>query len=203
MAKSSRPYRKGKRAEMEEETRRRITEAAVKLHGSVGPANTKLTEVARLAGVSRMTVYKHFPTDADLFAACSTHWAARNPLPDASAWAAIENPTERLVHALTELYRWYGSKRDMWSNVLRDASTMPAVAGVMDRAWRPFVEQMIDELAKGWSPGRKDRDALEPMLRVAVDFNTWRTLTESGVSQDRAAQLAADMVIGAVRVTAD
>ena len=75
-ASRKRPYRKGRRAEAEEDTRRRITEAAVALHGSIGPANTKLRDVAELAGVSRMTVYNHFPTETDLFVACSTHWAS-------------------------------------------------------------------------------------------------------------------------------
>src|SRR5690606_11521663 len=70
-----RPYRKRQRALAEEATRLRITEAAVELHGSVGPARTTVTEIAERAGVSRMTVYKHFPSDRDLFVACSTHWA--------------------------------------------------------------------------------------------------------------------------------
>ena len=81
---ASRPYRKVARAKREEETRRRITEAVVELHGTLGPANTKITEVAKLAGVSRMTVYNHFPTEVALFVACSTHWASLNPFPDTS-----------------------------------------------------------------------------------------------------------------------
>src|SRR5687768_9128429 len=102
-----RPYRKRLRAEHEAETRRRITEAAMKLHGTIGPARTTVKSVAEEAGVQRATVYRHFPTDESLFAACSAHWAGLNPPPDADAWASIRDPDERLRHALGELYAWY------------------------------------------------------------------------------------------------
>ena len=121
-----RPYRKQKRARSEEETRRRITQAAVELHGTVGPANTTVTDLARLAGVSRMTVYNHFPTEVDLFTACSTHWATRNPFPDPARWAELDEPGERLVHALKELYRWYGLKQDMLGNVFGGSDWLTA-----------------------------------------------------------------------------
>ena len=99
-----RPYRKRRRAELEDETRLRITEAAVALHGSVGPARTTVSAVAERAGVQRATVYRHFPDERSMFAACSAHWIAANPLPDLGAWARIADPGERLRTALTELY---------------------------------------------------------------------------------------------------
>ena len=99
-----RAYRKRRRAEQEEETRLRITEAAVDLHGSVGPARTTVSAIAERAGVQRATVYRHFPDEEALFAACSSHWAALNPPPDPAAWAEIADPDERLRRALSELY---------------------------------------------------------------------------------------------------
>ena len=74
----TRPYRKHRRAELEQQTRERIVEAAVDLHGSVGPARTTVSGVAERAGVQRATVYRHFPDDESLFAACSAHWRERN-----------------------------------------------------------------------------------------------------------------------------
>ncbi|MCY7302061.1 MAG: TetR/AcrR family transcriptional regulator, partial [Thermoleophilia bacterium] len=41
---------------------------------TVGPAATQISEIARRAGVQRVTVYNHFPDEASLFAACSAHW---------------------------------------------------------------------------------------------------------------------------------
>src|SRR4051795_7597898 len=102
-----RPYRKRRRAQLEEETRLRIIEAAVDLHGSVGPARTTISAVAERAGVQRATVYRHFPDEEALFGACSAHWLAQNPLPDLSAWAAIGDPEARFRAALAELYAWY------------------------------------------------------------------------------------------------
>jgi AcrR family transcriptional regulator len=101
-----RRYRKRRRAELEAQTRLRITEAAVELHGSVGPARTTISAVADRAGVQRATVYRHFRDEDALFEACSSHWMAQHPLPDAVAWSAIEDPDERLRTALHELYAW-------------------------------------------------------------------------------------------------
>jgi len=192
-----RPYRKRKRAESEEETRRRITEAAVALHGTVGPANTKVTEVAELAGVSRMTVYNHFPTDADLFRACSSHWASQNPFPDPAAWADVADPEARLVGSLRELYGWYDRKQGMLENVLRDAALVPALGELMDGFWGGYMDAVVSALSAGW-PGDPVRNgALRVTLRVVVDFHTWRILSESGLGNEGAADLAAHMVVGA------
>src|SRR6187455_130780 len=100
--KPRRRYELRKRAEQVAETHRRITDAAIELHGTVGPARTTLSAVAERAGVERWTLYRHFPTEADLFAACSTHYFAANPWPDLDEWRAIRDPAERLQLALDE-----------------------------------------------------------------------------------------------------
>src|ERR671919_461601 len=100
----ARQYRKRRRAEHEKRTRERITEAAVKLHGSVGPARTTVSGVAREAGVQRATVYRHFPDEASLFEACTAHYWAANPMPDPAAWKRIPDPAERCRRALAEIY---------------------------------------------------------------------------------------------------
>ena len=120
MTDQKRPYRMKKRAELEEATRRRITESAVALHGTVGPARTSVSALAEHAGVRRSTVYRHFPDEASLFAACTAHWAAENPVPDIGAWAAIEDPDERLRAALAALYPYYRSTAGMMENLIRD-----------------------------------------------------------------------------------
>ncbi len=186
-----------KRAEREEETRQRITEAAVELHRTQGPANTGIADVARRAGVSRMTVYNHFPTDVDLFRACSTHWATQNPFPDYAQWATIDDPSERLGHALRELYEWYRLKEDMLGKVFRDLPIVPALEKVMDGLWSAYVEELVKTLAHGWPARRAKLEALQAALRLAVDFNTWRILSESGLARDRAAELAARMITSA------
>src|ERR1700745_351430 len=107
MTDEKRPYRKKHRAELEWRTRRRITESAVALHGTLGPAHTSISAIAEHAGVRRSTVYRHFPDEMALFAACSSHWRAANPVPDLDRWKAVEHPDERLRTALEELYAHY------------------------------------------------------------------------------------------------
>src|SRR4029453_3946664 len=96
MTDEKRPYRKKRRAELEEQTRLRITESAVALHGTLGPARTSMSALAEHAGVTRSTLYRHFPDDAAVLAACSAHWAEQHPAPDPKAWAAVEDPEARL-----------------------------------------------------------------------------------------------------------
>lgn len=193
----TRTYRKRKRAEAEEDTRRRITEAAVELHGTVGPANSTVTDVATRAGVSRTTVYSHFPTEVDLFKACSGHWAAENPFPDPGSWTEAD-PSERLDAALKELYRWYGAKRGMLGNVLRDVPVVPALAEVMEGLWNGYMGAVTDRLAEGWSTEAADVAGLRAVLRLSVDFGTWRLLADSGLDDDLAAEVMTRMVAGAL-----
>lgn len=198
-AESPRRYRKTRRAEHERKTRQRITEAAVELHGTVGPANTTLSDVAKLSGVSRTTLYKHFPSEVELFEACTSHWAAENPFPDPAAWSRFDDPSERLVRALRELYRWYRLKRAMLGKVFRDLPAVPALQTVMAGVWSRYVDEMIRTLGRDLSKGGASRKSLDAALRLAVDFNTWSSLDESGLSPDGAAKLVARMVEGACR----
>jgi AcrR family transcriptional regulator len=190
MSDEKRPYRMRRRAELEELTRRRITESAVHLHGTVGPARTTVTAVAEHAGVRRSTVYRHFPDEAALFAACSTHWAAANPAPDLSAWAAISDPGERLHTALGELYAYYRSAERMIANLLRDSAAVPVVDGLLD-GFRGYLEAARDTLMAGRRGRRKPRAA----IGHALAFTTWQSLArEQELSDAEAARLMCRLV---------
>ena len=101
-----RRYEKRARAAQEQETRQRIIEAAIGLHGTVGPARTTISAIAEGAGVRRATVYRHFPDERALFMGCSGTWAERNPLPDPAGWSGIPDPADRLEAALDAIYGW-------------------------------------------------------------------------------------------------
>src|SRR4051812_44377475 len=153
-----------------EETRRRITEAAVELHGTIGPARTTITAVAERAGVQRQTVYRHFPTDEDLFAACSAHFYDTNRWPDPAVWARIADPAERAATALDELYRYYERTEGMWTNVLRDAELVE----VPVEAQAPFLEflqQAGRVLGAGWPARGARRRVVDAAVRHAIDFH--------------------------------
>src|SRR6266567_5093007 len=127
MSDQKRPYRMRRRAELEEQTRRRITESTIALHEEFGPARTSISAIAGRAGVRRSTVYRHFPDEDALFAACSSHWRAANPPPDPRAWSSIEDPAERTDSALRDLYAFYGRTQRMYSSLLRDEPLAPPV----------------------------------------------------------------------------
>src|SRR5438046_108241 len=120
MSSEKRKYELRARAEKQAETQRRIAAATAELHREVGPARTTVAEIARRAGVQRLTVYKNFPEETDLFRACQRHHLAENPPPDPSAALAIADPGERLEAVLTGLYAWYRRTEPMLANVQRD-----------------------------------------------------------------------------------
>src|SRR5947208_1435757 len=148
MADKTRPYRMQRRAESQQQTRLRITESAVALHGSVGPSRTTISAVAAHAGVRRSTVYRHFQDEAALFDACTAHWAAANPPPQLDAWSAIEDPDERLRVALDELYAFYQRTERMLDNLFRDETTVPLVQERF-AAFRGYLEAARTTLITG------------------------------------------------------
>jgi AcrR family transcriptional regulator len=179
---AKRKYELKKRAEQLAETRRRITEATVELHSTVGPAATQISEVARRAGVQRVTVYNHFPDDASLFAACSAHWRDLHPAPDPAAWDGD------LRTALRELYAWYRETEPMTANVLRDAETLPTLRAIVDGGLGAYLEAVREILTKPF--GVQER--VDAALRAALDFHFWRALAPLGDAE--AAELAAGFV---------
>ena len=194
MTVETRHYEKKRRAELEAETRRRITETAVELHGTVGPARTSISAIAERAGVRRSTVYRHFPDEAALFDACSSHWAAENPAPDMTAWQAIEDPDERLRTALEEFYAYYRRTEPMMDNLHRDELTMPVVA----ERFAPFhgyLAVVRDLLMRGRPVRGRRRDETRAAVGHALAYTTWKSLaSEQGLTDDQAAELMCGLV---------
>ena len=199
MSNQHRKYTKRRRAESEQETRRRITEAAVALHGSVGPARTTISAVAENAGVQRATVYRHFPDDESLFAACSGHWVAMNPPPDPATLSEASDPTTRLGRALADTYAYYCRTETMAENVLRDAPLVDAMAKPV--AMRlAYFEAFVDAVVAGRPERGNARRRVKAATAHALAFPTWRSLVrEQGLEEDEAVALMAAMVEAAGR----
>jgi AcrR family transcriptional regulator len=188
-----RKYELKKRAADMARTHARITEAAIDLHGTVGPSRTTLSAVAKRAGVERRTLYRHFPTEAELFAACSIHYFATNPWPDLGDWRAIRDPEERLARALDELYAYYERTESMLSNVLRDAE----LVGFARDAVAPlqaYLDEAVEILARGRQVRGRKRELLRGALRHAVAFSTWASLSGNGVDRADAVELLSALV---------
>jgi len=164
-----RKYELKQRAERQAETRRRIVDAAVALHASVGPARTSIAAIAERAGVQRQTVYAHFPSEAALFRACSSHWASLHPFPEVESLA--ENPDERLRAALDAVYAWYERVEQDIAIFRRDASLHPLDAELM-AAEDARLDRIAADLAGDW-PRRKP---VRAAIGHALEFETWRSL---------------------------
>jgi len=189
-----RKYQLKKRADEMAETRRRITEAAVGLHGTVGPARTTLSAVAKRAGVQRHTVYRHFPTEADLFGACSAHYFTAHPWPVLEPWRAISDPHQRLARALDELYAYYERTEAMFSNVLRDAELVDAIRPTLVPL-QGYLAEAAEILAAGWPTRGRRRHVLAAALHHALDFHTWYSLaTDNRIARTEAVELVTALV---------
>lgn len=182
----TRKYTKTRRAEQESETRRRIVEAVYALHGEVGPARTTITAIAERAGVERLTVYRHFADEGEIFAACGAHFAAEVPAPDPSAWAGIADPAERLRAALLAFYEYYRRGEPMLVNVQRDAPGLPALAAVLAPSGR-FLEGVREDLLAAWGADDGGRSRLAAAIGHALRFETWRSLAHGENLVDAAA----------------
>jgi AcrR family transcriptional regulator len=191
--KPRRKYELKKRAREMAETHRRITEAAIELHGTVGPSRTTMSAVAKRAGVERRTLYRHFPTEADLFEACSTHYFAANPWPDLANWRAIRDPRQRLERALDELYAYYERTEPMYRNVLRDAELVDSARDAV-APLREYLDEAAEILTVGRRVRGRRRQLLAGAVRHALAFSTWRSLSTNGIDRPDAAKLITALI---------
>jgi len=201
-------YELKKRAERQEETRLRIARAALELHESVGPALTTRSAIANRAGVTRPTVYAHFPDDLSLGKACSSLGLSENPLPDPGRWEEISDPEERLRSALSDLYSYFRRGERLWANILRDQELLYAtgdpealeadavIMGPILSHW----DRMKETIAAGWGPSEELPRLVLGAIGLALDFKAWRSMVRTqGMSNEQAIEL----MVGMVRCTAE
>ena len=199
----NRKYELKARAESQERTRQRIARAAAELHEQVGPAETTVAEIARRAGVSRLTVYKHFPDNAALYPACSAHYLAEHPLPDFQAAMAREDPVRRVRSVLDAVYGgWYRESRSMMRNLQRDRGLDPALDEFMRNNSDAALGVVADALTAGFELAGDRAARLGSLVRVALDFWTWERLTTEGLEDDQAAAVMTDAVAAVAGVPA-
>lgn len=189
----ARRYELKQRAMRQEETRLKIVEAAIDLHGSVGPARTTVSAIAERAGVQRHTYYRHFPDERSLMHACSGLHLERSPLPDPSAWRSFADPKERIQRGLTELYAFFERNEAMLANVIRDAEIDPVTREAVELRIGPRIGDIHDTLATALPRRRKGALAA---LGVALQLHTWQVLVgRGGLSSRGAATIMADMLL--------
>jgi AcrR family transcriptional regulator len=195
---AARKYQQKRRAEQQSDTRRRIVEAVVALHREIGPARTTIKAIAERAGVERLTVYRHFADESELFAACDAHFRTETMPPNPATWENETDPAARLRSALVTFYGHYRRGEEMIANAQRDAPQLPALAAVL-APYGQFIEAVREDLEAAWTPSSD----VEPRLRAAIGhalrFDTWRSLARVEGLDDAA---AADLMVELVRAVA-
>ena len=221
----NRPYRKKVRGARQQQTRQRIVEATIALHQERGIAATTIGDIAARAGVGRVTVYRHFPDEVALSAACSGQYFERNPLPDPGPWRAEADPQARLRLGLAETYAFFRRTAPMLAKVYPEARDHPAMAPIHAH-WQAMVEVLAEpwpeSLAEsgaefgaefgaepgveaGAAGGRKGA-LLDAALALALDFETWHLLAlrrglDDAEAVDLMARLTCDCGGARIRVS--
>jgi AcrR family transcriptional regulator len=198
MSNEKRKYELKTRAENQDRTRERIVAATAELHEEVGPARTTVAEIARRAGVQRLTVYNHFPDDGSLFAACSAHWMAGHPFDPSPAFEHAD-PGDRLRAVLVGLYGWFGTNAAMVANIQRDRHLLPALDALLKDSSDAQFAALAATLVDGFGPPGDRRSRAVASARLALDFWTWRRLSEEHLDDGAAADLMVDTVRAAAR----
>jgi AcrR family transcriptional regulator len=183
-----RKYRKTRRAEQEEQTRDKIVDAAMALHEELGPRATSISAIAERAGVQRLTVYRHFEDDAAIFQACSSRWFVLNPPPDLSLWQQLAPAAHRTEEALLNIYRYYSANARMLSRVYSDEADVPALQDVME-GFRSYLNGIANDLLKAWQPESKKRKDIKALLTHALQFSTWKSLSQEKMKERRIAEV--------------
>ena len=191
-----RKYELRRRAERQAETRRRIVEATVALHETLGVARTTISDIAARAGVERATVYRHFPDERALLTACTGHYVARNPRPDPAPWGEIADPEARLRTGLAEVYAYHRRTERMTDRAARDLADAPVLRDVLAPEFA-YWARVRDALAAAWPVAEGRRALVAAAVGHAVAFSTWRSLVrEQGLDEAQAIAAMAAMVRG-------
>ena len=184
-----RTYELKARAARQAATRERIVRATVELHKEVGPARTTVAEIARRAGVQRLTVYNHFPELGRLLAACQGHWLTQHPPPDPAPALALEQPEERLRGVLAPLYAWYRETATMAASVRRDRALVPALDSLLAGSMDKRLTELTEALTAGFARKGRARERTRAVVALALEFWTWQLLSREALGDGEAAAL--------------
>jgi AcrR family transcriptional regulator len=178
--KPGREYRSQLREEQAEETRNRILEATLRVMAE-GITSVSVPAVAREAGVSVPTVYRHFGTKSDLLAAIYPYLSMRAGLRDLMVPETIEEFRE-MVHTM------FGRLESL-GGVARAAMTSPA-SDEPRRMQMPDRKAISQRFVASVMPDgtATEQDRLTRVLLVLASSSAMRMWREQiGSSVDEAA----------------
>jgi AcrR family transcriptional regulator len=187
----TRKYELKARAESQRETRDRIARVTAELHEEKGVARTTVAEIARRAGVTRLTVYNHFADLSELLPACAAHYEAHHPAPDLDSSLALDDPRERIHATLARLYGWYRETEPMYGKLFSDRAAVPELDRFLEQNVDRMQAELADALTTSFGLRGRRAERKRALIRLALDFWTWRRLSGEGLDDDAAADLMA------------
>ncbi|HET8743114.1 MAG TPA: TetR/AcrR family transcriptional regulator [Gaiella sp.] len=194
MSTQTRKYELKARAEGQRETRERIAKATAELHEQKGVAHTTVAEIARSAGVTRLTVYNHFADLSELLPACAAHYERLHPTPDFDTVLAQADANERVRGVLTRLYVWYRETEPMYGKLFSDRTSVPELDRFLEQNADRMLAELADDLAAAFAVRGRRGERLRALIRLALDFWTWHRLSREGLHDEAAADLMTSAV---------
>jgi AcrR family transcriptional regulator len=184
-----RPYTLGKRGETQAETRRRIVEATLRLYREVGIAGATVPVVARAADVAPATVRNHFPGPTDLADAAADAILAELRMPDASIFAGVEEPIERLERLLVEVAAFFERATGWWE--VREADRVRGDAWATPEA--RYDERIRALIAAAVGP-LGDDPAVVAVI-AAVQVHVYFAARSTGLSSEAAVDVERQLLV--------
>jgi AcrR family transcriptional regulator len=174
------------------QTNRRIVQAAIGLHAERGVLDTSWQDIAERAGVSPVTVYRHFRSLSELIPACARSFVdSVAPLAEEDARAAFAElmlPLERLEMLIRDDCSCYARGREWFHAAMRESDLVPELGAVVS-AQQATLAILIRAALEDHDPSGE----LVSALQAVIDFPFWRALIQAGVAEDEAPRIMLDL----------
>jgi len=171
----TRAYNIETRRKQQAELKANIAAATVELHAAQGAIATSYADIAKHAGVSLPTVYKHYPTLHELLQGCTAHVIAKAPqFPVEEILAAPDLPAaaELLVAAMEQQHLHF----EPW-NTWREDRVIPFLAEMAD-SYREMQSTFVARLL-AHHLGKGVRREMVAGWESVLSFDLWHRLVRS------------------------
>ena len=166
-----------RRASAVADTRRRIVDATLELHGEQGIGSTSWDDIAARAGVGVGTVYRHFPSLDELIPACGEITRQVLALPDPrGVFDGVEAPAERIERLVREAFAIYERGAPQLRAIRNEPDVHPNVAEAGE-AVEASLAALIDTAFEPIGIAPEDR----AVVRAMIDLGTWDALRDQQV----------------------
>ena len=148
--------------------------------------DSTVEQVGQRAGVSRATVYQHFPSRLDLVDAMCDTFAVNPALVSIRDSVELDDPDEALSATVADAARFWSSEDSILRQLYGVAAVDPAAQALVERQLRDRRGEM-QKLARRLDEAKRlrrgvDRQEAMAQLMVLTSYGTYRELREAGFS---------------------